>query len=110
MVSGLTRSERQLALIVLLGLFLCGLAFAAPGESDPISIHGLIVAGVSVALTFAVIRGYFEPEPPQDRLTEYFDDPTRAGIVLAMAWAVVGMFVGVWVAALLAWPDLTFDA
>jgi len=27
-----------------------------------------------------------------------------------MAWAVVGMFFGVWVAALLAWPDLTFDA
>ena len=27
-----------------------------------------------------------------------------------MVWAVVGIFVGVWVAALLAWPDLTFDA
>ena len=27
-----------------------------------------------------------------------------------MAWAVFGMFIGVWVAAQLAWPDLTFDA
>src|SRR3546814_5508685 len=27
-----------------------------------------------------------------------------------MAWAVVAMATGVWVAALLAWPDLTFDA
>ena len=27
-----------------------------------------------------------------------------------MAWAVVGMFLSVWVASLLAWPDLTFDA
>jgi hypothetical protein len=27
-----------------------------------------------------------------------------------MAWAVIGMAAGVWVAALLAWPDLTFDA
>ena len=27
-----------------------------------------------------------------------------------MVWAVFGMFVGVWVAWLLAWPDLTFDA
>src|SRR3546814_3468824 len=26
-----------------------------------------------------------------------------------MAWAVFAMFIGVWVAALLAWPDLTFD-
>ena len=38
------------------------------------------------------------------------DDPAKAGIVLAMTWAVVGMFVGDWVAWLLAYPDMTFDA
>jgi len=27
-----------------------------------------------------------------------------------MGWAVFGLAFGVWVAALLAWPDLTFDA
>lgn len=27
-----------------------------------------------------------------------------------MAWAVFGMFMGVWVATLLAWPDFTIDA
>ena len=27
-----------------------------------------------------------------------------------MVWAVIGMFFGLWVAYLLAWPDMTFDA
>jgi cytochrome c oxidase cbb3-type subunit 1 len=110
MVSGLTTAERQLALLVLVLLAACGLAMAGAGQQDPLGAHGLIVLIVSVGLIFAVIRRYFDPEPSEERLAQYYDDPTRAGIVLAMAWAVVGMAVGVWVAALLAWPDLTFDA
>ncbi|MCA9625457.1 MAG: cbb3-type cytochrome c oxidase subunit I, partial [Myxococcales bacterium] len=62
----------------------------------------------SLGLGFAVMSALFSPEPPESRLAEYYDDPTRVGIVLSLAWAVVGMFVGVWVAALLAWPELTF--
>src|SRR5690606_8585688 len=34
----------------------------------------------------------------------------QVGIVLAMLWGVFGMFVGDWVAWLLAYPDLNFDA
>ena len=45
-----------------------------------------------------------------DRQASYYDDPIKVGIVLSMAWAVFGMFMGVWVAAQLAWPDLAFDA
>ena len=48
-------------------------------------------------------------EPTEDREASYYDDPIKAGIVLAMVWAVFGMFMGVWVAAQLAWPDLAFD-
>jgi cytochrome c oxidase cbb3-type subunit 1 len=59
---------------------------------------------------FKVISIYYEPEPSADRLKTYYDDPTRLGIILAMAWAIVGMFVGDWVAWLLVKPDLTFDA
>ena len=110
MVSGLTVSERQLALVVLALLALCGLAMAVAGRGDPLGAHGFIVLAFGVGIAFLVMAGYHAPEPPEERLSHYYDDPTKAGIVLAMIWAVVGMFFGVWVAALLAWPDLTFDA
>ena len=58
----------------------------------------------------AVMRGRDAPEPSAERLNEYYDAPTRVGLILTLLWAVVGMGVGFWVAALLAWPDLTFDA
>ena len=86
-----------------------GLAMAGFGRGDLIGVHGGVVLMISVALIFAVIGHYYDPEPPAERLSEYYDDPTRAGIVLAMIWAVIGMAVGVWVASLLAWPDMTWD-
>ena len=108
MISGLTVSERHLALFVLGALALTGLAMAVAGRGDPLAVHGYIVLVFSVGLGFAVLSALFDPEPPESRLSEYYDDPTRAGIILSLAWAVAGMFVGVWVAALLAWPELTF--
>ncbi|MBL8577248.1 MAG: cytochrome-c oxidase, cbb3-type subunit I [Mesorhizobium sp.] len=108
MVAGLTVSERQLALLVLGLLASGGLAMAAAGRGDPLGAHGFIVLIISVALAFLVLSRYHDPEPSQERLSEYYDDPTRVGIVLAMIWAVIGMFFGVWVSALLAWPELTF--
>src|SRR5690606_22518663 len=103
-------AERKLALVVLAVLGACGLALAGAGQDDPLGIHGLVVLGFSVGFIFVVVNGYFDPAPPRERLSRYYDDPTKVGIVLTMAWAVVGMSFGVWVAALLAWPDLTFDA
>ncbi len=110
MVSQLTLSERQYALVILVLAALCGLAMAAGGRSDPLGVHGIIVMIYSVALAFVVMAGYYTPKPDPERLSHYYDDPTKFGIVLTMIWAVFGMFFGVWVAALLAWPDLTFDA
>ena len=59
---------------------------------------------------FGVIAGYFAPEPAADRLDSYYDEPSKIGILLAMAWAAFGLFVGDWVAWQLAYPDLNFDA
>src|SRR5215475_14196624 len=92
MTAQLTKGERQLGIIILLAL----------------TVVGLIMACAILAI-FAVISGS-ESEPSPDRLDSYYDDPTKIGIVLAMVWAVVAMFVGDWVAWLLAYPDLTFDA
>src|SRR6478609_11581214 len=101
MIAQLTRNERQFALIILLALAVVGLAMAAGGRHDPLGVHGALVLVVAIAGTFGVISGYYVPEPPESRLDSYYDDPSKVGIILAMLWAVVAMFVGDWVAWLL---------
>src|SRR5690606_25102095 len=111
MISTMTVTERQIALFVSVVVALCGLAFAGAGRYDaPLGVQGLIILLAGLAGVFAVIRGYYDPEPGPERLSSYYDEPIKAGIVLAMIWAVVGMVVGDWVAWLLAYPEMTFDA
>jgi len=110
MVAQLTKNERQLGLIISVLVALLGLAMAAAGKQDLLGIHGLIVAAFGVGSAFLVISGYHLPEPTKERLASYYDDPIKVGLVLAMLWAVFGLFMGVWVASLLAYPGLTFDA
>ena len=71
LVSGMTVAERQLALAVLLALSLIGLAMAAGGRGDPMGAQGFIVMVFSVGLAFAVMSGYYAPEPDESRLTRY---------------------------------------
>ncbi len=109
MVSTLTTNERLFALIISVLVSICGLALAAVGRQDLLAAQGFIILIFGLACVFAVAHGFYEPEPSKDRLSSYYDDPIKAGIVLAMAWAVFAMFIGVWVATLLAYPELTFD-
>jgi len=110
-ISGLTLSERQAAIAILTAGMMIGIVMAAAAamRADAMEIHGYIVALYSLGLLAVVLRGYFAPEPDDTRLASYYDDPSKAGIILSMAWAVFGMFMGVWVALLLAFPDMTFD-
>ena len=110
MIAELTVNERQGALVILLTLAVTGLAMTIAGHGDPFGIHGALVLVVAIAGLFAVVSGYYAPEPSDDRLDSYYDTPTKFGIVAAMIWAVIAMFVGDWVAWLLAYPNLTFDA
>lgn len=110
MIRQLTSSERQYAAAILLAVAMCGVAMAAAGRSDPLGVHGLIVILFSGALLYPVLSTLYEPEPTEDREASYCDDPIKVGIVLAMVWALFGMFMGVWVATQLAWPNLAFDA
>ena len=110
MISQLTVAERQTALALLIVVAVGGLLMAAVGHADPMGVHGFIVVAVAAVLFFLVSQAYYDPEPSPERLSAYYDDPTRAGIILALVWAVVGMAAGVWVAAMLAWPELRFDA
>lgn len=110
MIGQLTKDERQIALFILGALAAVGLVMAGLGRGDPLGAHGALVFFAAVAAVFGVISGYFEPEPGEDRFDRYYDEPSKIGILLAMAWAVFGLFVGDWVAWLLVDPNLTFDA
>ena len=110
MLAQLTSGERQLSIVVLILMAMVGLAMAAAGRGDPIGVHGFIVVVASLAMLFVMLSALYAPEPSAERLDHYYDDPSKVGVILTMIWAMVGMFFGVWVASLLAWPDLTFDA
>ncbi|MBN9364217.1 MULTISPECIES: cytochrome-c oxidase, cbb3-type subunit I [unclassified Devosia] len=110
MIAQLTRDERALAIVITGALATIGLAMAAGGRNDLMGSHGWIVLLLAGAVLIALMRGYDGPDPDPERLSRYYDDPTKVGVFLTLTWGVVGMAFGVWVAALLAWPDLTFDA
>jgi cytochrome c oxidase cbb3-type subunit 1 len=109
-VSALPVGTRVLALIVLLLGGIVGLAMAVAGNGEAFGIHGWIVLLFCAVVAWRVMLQLDAPEPPLARLRSYYDDPIKVGIILAMIWAVIGMVFGLWVAYLLAWPDLTFDA
>src|SRR6218665_2104058 len=89
-LSGLTVSERQWSMGILVFLAAAGLAMAAAGarRSDPMQAHGFLVLLFSLGVLCVVLRGYFDPEPPAARLESYYDDPSKAGVIIAMLWAV----------------------
>src|SRR5690606_24551318 len=78
MVSQLTTTERQLALVILAALGLCGLAMASAGHTDPFGIHGMVVLLASIAMAFVVLAGYHAPEPGSEQRARYYDDPSRS--------------------------------
>ena len=110
MIEQLTTIERQRALVLLLVVTLGGLILLIAGKDEALGIHGALIMVVAIAAIFGVISDFFAPEPTGDRLESYYDEPAKIGILLAMAWAVVGLFVGAWVAWQLAYPILNFEA
>src|SRR3546814_4542580 len=88
MISQLTRTERQFAIIICTAVTLCGLALFAAAPGDPLAVHGFIVLAFSIGTIFVVLSGYYAPDPAEERLAHYHDDPIKVGIVLAMVWAV----------------------
>jgi len=108
MIAQLTLHERQQAILISLAVALSGVLLGLAGRDDPIGIHGALIFLAGLLTIFLIGRNYYAPEPSDERLTRYYDDPSKVGIVLAMLWAVFGLAIGDWVAWQLVNPDLTF--
>src|SRR5690625_1741489 len=93
----------MLAILLALG----GLAMAVLAGRGIMAAHGFMAAALGLGLIFVIGNAMGAPEPTVDRAHHYYDDPTRVGLVLTLIWAIVGMSVGVWAAALLYWPEAT---
>jgi len=107
MIQSLSLGERQSGMILSAALALLGLAMAAAARTGPMAVHGWMALVLGVALVFALGNRLFSAEAPANRMAHYYDEPTRFGIYMTLVWAMVGMIVGVWVAALLFWPEAT---
>src|SRR5262249_20567610 len=110
MVSQLTLSGGRNAVLSAAVVAICGLVLGVAGQGDPIAIHGALIFAAGILTVFRIGKDYYAPEPSAERLAYYYDDPSKAGIVLAMAWVVFGLAIGDWVAWQLVNPDLTFGA
>lgn len=110
MFSSLTKDEKGLVCLVGLSLACAGLALAIAGRGDPIGTHGIFIMIAGLAAVFKAASVFYDPEPSPERLSEYYDDPTKYGIIISMVWVVFGTGIGDWVAWLMAYPDMTFDA
>src|SRR3546814_20089366 len=88
MISQLTRTERQFAIIICTAVTLCGLALFAAAPGDPLAVHGFIVLALRIGPIFVVLSGYYAPDPAEQRLAHSFDDPTKVGIRLPVCWGV----------------------
>ncbi len=96
------------ALFLFLGISAVLALFATALTDDTaFRFHGYILMAASVialsALTIGVAQGNFRSDP-----TRYQDGVIRAGVIATMFWGVIGMTVGVLIAAQLSWPEIFY--
>ena len=103
----LSRKERQVAFGLSIALAVLGFVMAASAGRGVMAVHGAMALILGLYLIFRVGGTFYDDAPGADRHDRYFDGPTRFGIVMSLFWAIFAMAVGVWVSALLYWPEGT---
>ena len=96
------------ALFLFLGVAAILALLATALTDDPaFRFHGYFFMAASVlalsALTIGVAHGKFRSDPGR-----YQDGVIRAGVIATMSWGVIGMTVGVLIAAQLSWPEIFY--
>ncbi|HSM36974.1 MAG TPA: cbb3-type cytochrome c oxidase subunit I, partial [Longimicrobiales bacterium] len=73
-------------------------------------VHALLILAIAAFMFLRVMTAPDrQPVPEAAAPTGYMDDVVRAGVVATAFWGVVGFLAGVWIAFLLAYPELNFD-
>jgi cytochrome c oxidase cbb3-type subunit 1 len=96
------------ALYLFVGVAAVVALLATAFTDDPaFRFHGYFMMAASVlalaAMTIGVANGRFRSDPKR-----YEDGVIRAGVIATMFWGVVGMAVGVLIAAQLSWPEIFY--
>jgi cytochrome c oxidase cbb3-type subunit 1 len=107
MMATLTVSERRISLLLSFLLALTGLTMAGLARHGVMAFHGYMALALGLWLAVLLATSAGEDGPDADRLNRYYDAPIRFGVVATLIWAMIAMAVGVWVAALLYWPEAT---
>ena len=77
MIRTLTLPERRAALALAGLLALLGLMMGMGARQGVMAIHGAIAAALGLALVIGIAGALDDPEPGPDRLSRYYDAPTR---------------------------------
>lgn len=108
MLATLTMTERRIGIGLSVALAFLGLLMAVAARGGPMAVHGGMALILGLALVFLIGGSLYDhASPGADRLSRYYDAPTRFGIGMTLIWAIFGMTIGVWVAALMYWPEAT---
>ena len=108
MTASLTLNERRIGMGLAAMLALLGLIMAAAARHGVMAVHGAMALALGLGLVFIIGGSLYDRRGPgPQRLSQYYDATTRFGIVMTLIWAMIGMTIGVWVAALLYWPEAT---
>jgi cytochrome c oxidase cbb3-type subunit 1 len=95
-------------LYVLTGLLALGAIFATAFSDDRLfRFHGYLLIG-AFTLAFALLTVALNSGRLRSAPDRYADGVVRAGVIATMFWAVVGLLVGVVIAAQLAWPNVMY--
>lgn len=95
-------------LYVFVGLAALGAIFATAFSDDRLfRFHGYLLIG-AFTVAFALMTVALSSGRLHSAQERYADGVIRAGVIATMFWAVVGLLVGVVIAAQLAWPSIMY--
>ncbi|OED36435.1 cytochrome-c oxidase, cbb3-type subunit I [Chromatiales bacterium (ex Bugula neritina AB1)] len=106
----MTRPERTAGFRLIGSVAAIGALMVVTGRDSGFTSQGTVVVVFSLIVLAAFYASNSQSEPTPEQLSYYYDAPIKAGVLLSLVWAMIGMIAGVWVAMLLAWPEFTFES
>jgi cytochrome c oxidase cbb3-type subunit I len=99
----------EIGLAIALALAGAWALVAIPGADSAMRVHLAIVFFAAVLAVMALANRLLSGQHLADLSERYNDGVVRAGVIATVAWGLVGMFVGDWIAWQLAFPQLNLE-